>query len=45
TVAEGGRYDDLVARHRLHLRSSKLSGVSVSAVGVRFPVEKIAASL
>ncbi|CAM9886395.1 unnamed protein product [Ectocarpus sp. 4 AP-2014] len=47
TVAEGGRYDDLVAKHRYHLRAtSKVSGASaLCAVGVRFAVEKLASML
>ncbi|CAM9232741.1 unnamed protein product, partial [Scytosiphon promiscuus] len=47
TVAEGGRYDDLVTKHRYHLRStSKMSGTStLCAVGVRFAVEKLASLL
>ncbi|CAN0552319.1 unnamed protein product, partial [Ectocarpus sp. 12 AP-2014] len=47
TVAEGGRYDDLVAKHRCHLRAtSKVSGASaLCAVGVRFAVEKLASML
>ncbi|CBJ48836.1 eIF-2alpha kinase GCN2 similar to Eukaryotic translation initiation factor 2-alpha kinase 4 (GCN2-li [Ectocarpus siliculosus] len=47
TVAEGGRYDDLVAKHRYHLRAtSKVSGSSaLCAVGVRFAVEKLASML
>eukprot|EP00903_Cladosiphon_okamuranus_P014260 g13246.t1 len=48
TVAEGGRYDDLVAKHRYHLRSAsnKVSGASgLCAVGVRFAVEKLASML
>ncbi|CAM9255688.1 unnamed protein product [Ascophyllum nodosum] len=47
-VAEGGRYDDLIARHRSHLRgmSTRVSGESpICAIGVRFAVEKMAALL